>query len=323
MLEGSVRKAGDRVRITAQLVDATTGGHLWAERYDRNLSDIFALQDEVTREIVTALAVRLGEAGKPRLVRRHTENVLAYDYFLRGVQYKHHFSKAANAHARQMFEKAIDLEAGYAIADAKSGWTHLVDWMMGWDEDTGALARALGLAAKAVATDDTLILGYCLMGNVYLWKKEHDRALALYEKVKALEPVYADELTELGSILNFSGRPEEAIELIKNAMQFDPLFPAFNLFHLGHAYFLTGRYEDAVISLTSALSINPDFFPTRFYLAATYIALGLEDKAGAEVTEILRQSPESSIAGWTERLPYKDPAVLEHLCDSLGRAGLR
>ena len=323
VLEGSVRKAGDRVRITAQLVDATTGGHLWAERYDRNLSDIFALQDEVTREIVTALAVRLGEAGKPRLVRRHTENVLAYDYFLRGVQYKHHFSKAANAHARQMFEKAIDLDAGYAIAYAKSGWTHLVDWMMGWDEDTGALARALGLAAKAVATDDTLILGYCLMGNVYLWKKEHDRALALYEKVKALEPVYADELTELGSILNFSGRPEEAIELIKNAMQFDPLFPAFNLFHLGHAYFLTGRYEDAVISLTSALSINPDFFPTRFYLAATYIALGLEDKAGAEVTEILRQSPESSIAGWTERLPYKDPAVLEHLCDSLGRAGLR
>ena len=322
VLEGSVRKAGDRVRITAQLVDAITGGHLWAERYDRNLGDIFALQDEVTQNIVAVLAVKLGEGERKRLLYSKTENVVAYDYFLRGLEYFNRFTKEANMKARQMFEKAIELDSHYAFAYVKLAWTHLTDWMVGWSQDPESLDRTLELAQKAISLDDSMEGTYCLLGNIYLWKKQHEEAIALYEKFIALNPNFADGLSEFGNILNFSGKPEEAIDFIEKAMRLDPLYPAYNLFNLGHARYLIGQREDALAAMKGALEYNPNFFPPRAFLAAIYIELSRINEARAQVTEILKRSPETTLEVWRQRLPYKDPAVLERVVAALQKAGL-
>ncbi len=317
VLEGSVRKAGDRVRITAQLVDAKTGGHLWAERYDRDLRDIFALQDEVTQKIVAALAVKLTGDEQERLVRQYTDNLEAYDYTLRGMEYFSRATKEANAQARQMFEKAIDLDPEYALAYCRLGLTHLMEWAFGWTQDPQSLEQAFELAQRAIALDDSLPEAHSVLGDVYLWKKQHEQAIAELEKTIALDPNDADGLTDLGSILTWAGRPEEAIGLIKKAMRFNPHYPAYYLFHLGHACFLTGEYEEAIAALKRVLNRNPDFVPAHFYLAASYSELGQEEEARTHVTEL----PEGSLEETGQRLPYKDHGVLERLFGALRKVG--
>ncbi|NIP52997.1 MAG: tetratricopeptide repeat protein, partial [Gammaproteobacteria bacterium] len=249
ILEGSVRKSDGRVRITAQLVDATTEGHLWAERYDRDLKDIFALQDEVTQKIVSALAVKLTEDERKRLVRKYTDNMQAYDFYLQGVEYQNRFTKEANIQARQMFERAIDQDPGFAIAYTALGFTYFHDWTFGWSMDTQSLDHAFELAQKTLDLEDSLPLGHHLLGKVYLWKKQYEKAITELEKAIALSPNYADHLVGLGYILNFAGRPKESIGLVKKAMRLNPIYPAFYLWELGHAYFLTGRYEEAIETL--------------------------------------------------------------------------
>ncbi|MBW2057768.1 MAG: tetratricopeptide repeat protein [Deltaproteobacteria bacterium] len=323
VLEGSVRKAGDQVRITAQLVDAATGGHLWAERYDGDLKDIFALQDEVTQKIVSALAVNLTQDERERLVRKHTDNLEAYDYTLRGLEYLFRFTEEANTQARKMFEKSVGLDPEYAIAYSLLGSTHLLEWSLGWSQDSQSLERAFELEQKAIGLDDSLPEPHRFLGDVYLWKKQHDRAIAEYEKAIALDPNDPDGFQGLGSILTWAGRPEESIGLVKKAIRLDPVYPVFYLFTLGHAYFLTGQYEEAVTTLRRALNLNPNFWPSHLYLAASYVELGRYEEARAEAAEVTRLSLQTSTETWKERLPYKDHGVLEHLLDSLHKAGLK
>jgi len=321
VLEGSVRKAGERVRITAQLIDASSGGHIWADRYDRNLDDIFALQDEVTQRIVSVLAVKVGEGEKKRLYDRDTDNVAAYDYFLKGLEYYNRFTKDTNLKARDLFEKAIDLDNGYALAYAKYGWTFLTEWIMGWSNDKHNIERALELAIKAISAGETVGSSYCLLGNAYLWKKQNDKAIALYDEFESMNYGTAEVLSDFANILNFSGKPDEAIKLVEKAMRLDPLFPAFNLFNLGHAQYLVGRYDEAVTTLREALVDNPDFFPARFFLAAAYVVLGKGDEAGTEMSEVMRRNPHTSLEAWSMRLPYKNQKVLDNLIETLKQAG--
>ncbi len=201
VLEGSVRKAGDRVRITAQLVDAIKGYHLWAERYDRELGDIFALQDEVAQKIVVALAVTLTEDEQKRLVHRETDNLEAFDHYLRGSEYKKRFMKESNVQARRMFERAIKLDSRFALAYAELALTHVDDWCMGWSEDPQSLDRALQYAQRAIALDESLPLAHRTLGHVYLWKKQHGEAIAAVERAVALDPNDAEGYAELGRIL--------------------------------------------------------------------------------------------------------------------------
>jgi adenylate cyclase len=323
-LEGSVRKAGQRVRITAQLIDTASGGHIWADRYDRNMDDIFALQDDVTQQIVSVLAVKVGEKEKHRIYDRDTDNVAAYDYFLRGLEYYNRFSPEGNFKARELFEKAIDLDTGYTMAYAKYGWTYLTEWMMGWSEDERNLERARELAIKAISTGDTVGSAYCLLGHSYLWKKQHDKAIAMYEELESMNYGMAESLSDYASVLNFCGRPEEAIELLQKAIRLDPLFPVFNSFNLGHAYYLVGQYQDAITHLREALVHNADFFPARFFLVATYVAFGNLEEAQAEaarVQHVQHQGSETSLDAWSRRLPYKDPDTLANMVDALKQAG--
>lgn len=324
ILEGSVRKAMDRVRITAQLVDAATGGHLWAERYDRKLEDIFALQDEVTQKIVAVLAVKLTEGEKTRRACKcqYTCNTDAYDHFLRGLEYFRAFTKENNLLAREMFKKAVRIDPEYALAWTMLGHTHLMEWTLGWAQDTRSIERAFELARKSIALDDSLPEPHELLGNTYLWKKQHEKAIAELELAISLEPNNADLLAGLGGILVWADRPEEAIGVLKKAMGLNPMFPTHYLWNLGHAYLLTERFESAILTFKKAIRRNPDFWPSHILLAASYSAAGRMEEARAEAEETLKINPDFSIESWRMKCPFKNEEVMEHRFSILRRAGL-
>jgi adenylate cyclase len=324
VLEGSVRRANDQVRITAQLVDAATDSHLWAERYDRPLKDIFALQDEIVQKIVMTLKLQLTLWEQGFLVRKRTDNIEAYDYYLRGEAYFWRTTKEANVQARQMFEKAVELDPQYAEAYAALGWTYLFEWTWQWSQDPQALEQALELAQKAIALDDSVPSAHSLLSRVYQWKNQHEQAIAEGEQAIALDPNNADGYAILARTLNYAGRPAEAIGLVEKAMRLNPRYPVGYLFQLGHAYHLTGRHEEAIAALKSVLIRNPNNLGAHIRLVFIYSEqLGREEEARAEAVEVLRLSPNFSLEVWRQRLPYKDPAVLERYLAALRKAGLK
>jgi len=319
VLEGSVRKVGNRVRITAQLIDAMTEGHLWAERYDRDLEDIFALQDEVTQKIVTALAVKLTAEELERLGRAYTDNMEAYDLYLRGLEYLYRFTEEENVRAREMFERAFGLDPEFASAYAYLGITHWMEWALGWSQDPQCLERAFELAQRAKGLNPSLPEAHRTLGEVYLWRKQHEQSIAEYEVSVDLNPNYADGFVGLGSVLSFAGRPDEAVELVKRGVLLNPMHPAYYQWNLGHAYYLTRRYEEAIEAFKRALNRNPNFHPAHVYLALIYNELGREEEAGVEWAEFVSRNPQTSPDAWRQRLPYKDQAVLESMFDALGK----
>jgi adenylate cyclase len=323
VLEGSVRKAGGRVRITAQLVDAGLGGHLWADRYDRDLEDIFALQDEVTQQIIAALAVKLTESEQERLTRRYTDNLAAYDYFLRGWEQFHRFTKQSTHQAQQAFERAIELDSQFALAHGYLALKYWLEWSFGWSQNSQTLERAFELAQKSTILDDTLPEAHRILGNVYLWKKQHERAIAELEKSIGLNPNDADAIAWQGDVLAWAGRPEEAIALVKKAMRLNPVYPVIYTWYLGHAYFLARNYQSAIAELKRVLRRNPDFHPAHIYLAVAYGELGQAEDARVEAEEFMNKTRAMCWQDWRQRLPYKDEAVLERLFDVLSKVGVK
>lgn len=323
VLEGSVRKADNRVRITAQLVDATTGYHRWAERYDRELRDIFAVQEEVTRKIVAALAVQLTAAEQDRLGRKYTDNLEAYDHFLRGTEYRGRATPETNRQARQRFERAIALDPRFALAYALLSFTYLDAWILQWSRDAQTLERGLALAQQAVALDDALPAAHMALGWAYNWKKQPEQAIADLERAIALDPNNADGYASLAGILNFAGKPQEAIRLVEKAMRLNPRHPAYYVHTLGIAYTETGRYEEAIAAFKSVLTRNPDDLLAHIFLTALYSGGGSEERARAEAAEVLRLNPQFSVEVWRQTLPVKDQAVLKDFLDLLRKAGLK
>jgi adenylate cyclase len=323
VLEGSVRRSSDQVRITAQLVDAATDSHLWAQRYDRPLKDIFALQDEIVQKIVTTLKLQLTLREQGYLVRKTTDNLEAYDYFLRGSESYWRFTKEAMAQARQMYEKAIELDPHYATAYASLGATHALDWVWQWNQDPQSLERAFALTQKAIALDDSLSTAHSVLGFVYAAKKQHERAIAEGERAITLAPSDAEGYAQLGIILNFAGRPEETFRLVEKAIRLNPRYPAQYLGIIGQAYTLTRQYEEAISFLKRSITRNPNLLASHFFLAVSYSESGREEEARAAAAEILRISPHFSLEGYQQRVHYKDPAVLERFVTALRKAGLK
>ena len=322
VLEGSVRKSEDRVRISAQLIDATTGGHLWAERYDRGLKDIFDLQDEVTGEIVSALAIKLREDEHKRLLRKGTGNLEAYDCMLRGMEQVYLLSKEAYAIARQMFEKAIALDPQYALAYSLLGSTYLTEWILGWNPDPSIMAKAQELARKAISLDEEIAEAHGILGTVLLWNKKHDQAIEALQRAISLEPSNADGYATLGNILFWAGRIDESINFIRQAMQLNPHYPGWYAFRLGQAYCLAEEYDEAILKLEDALRKDPEFVPIHAFLAFAYSKVGRKKEAKKEVAVLKKSQPLYTLKRLREVLPLKDPEKLKEVLDCLREAGL-
>jgi len=323
VLEGSVQRSEDRVRITAQLIDAITGHHLWAENYDRKLGDIFALQDDITEQVTMALKVKLTEGEQTRIRRRYIENKEAYEYFLRGLEIHRTFTKEANAQGRKLFEKVVELDPNSALGWSFIGWTHYRDGRFGWtDTPEKSLALAEELAQKILAKDDSMVEAHSLLSMVYMAKKQHDKAVAYGEKVLSLAPNFASMIANTAVIFFYSGRPEEAVELMKKAMRLSPFYPSWYLPILGLSYRLTGQYEEAIAALEGWRNRKAKGMLPHIMLAFTYIEKGREEDAYAAVAEALKQNPKASIKGYAATIPYKDQAEIERIKDSLRKAGL-
>jgi adenylate cyclase len=323
VLEGSIRTADDRVRITAQLIDATTGHHLWADGFDRPLRDIFALQDEITQHIVVALQVELTEGEQFRVWRRSATNVEAWRLTGQAADQVRRFTREGNARARALAAQAVALDAGNATAWVVLGWTSMAEALVGWSPSPErAIDRAAELAAKAIALDDSLADAYALLANVHLARRQHDRAIAEAERAVALNPNGAEVTAILASVLNYAGRPEDAIALIRKAMRLSPYAPAWYYGTLGHAYLLTGQHEQAIEALRADSARRPDNVWAHVHLVLVFMRQGREQDARDEVAAILQTDPGYSARRWARGSPYRNAADLERGLDALRRAGL-
>jgi adenylate cyclase len=323
VLEGSVRKAGNRVRITAQLIDAADGHQVWAARFDRDLDDVFALQDEITSNVVTALHVRLVEGEQARVWQKSTENLFAWECLMQGLPHFRRFTREENVMARGLFAKAVELDPDYAAGLVWLGWTHWADARFLWTESPSeAAARAAVLADKALGLSDGLSEAHSLLGAIHLMRRDYDQAVAEGEKAVALDPNGADVTALLAMTLNWSGRAEEAGALIDKAMRLSPLYSAWYLAVQAHAYRLTGRYQEAVASYRDSIERNPNHIGPRIGLTACYAEMGQDEDARAQGAEVLRINPKFTLAKYAESLTYRDPAQSEKTLQALRSAGL-
>jgi len=321
VLEGSVQRSGERVRINAQLIDATTGGHLWAERYDEEIDDIFDLQDRITKRIVRTLAVRLTDIELDRVSVKATRDLEAYDYVLRGREQLLRFDSAGNFEARDLFRKAIKLDTSYADAYAGLGWTHLNAFLFGWtDAPMEALERSQKLAQQALAISDGSVDGHRLLGRIYLNRHQHDLAMVELERAIAQNPNDAQSYAEQGILLVWSGRPDGAVTSLEIALRFDPKMNAESLAHLGLAYYLNRRYGEAVKFLERSIGQSPDFQFGHQILAAAYGQLGRSQEAFREADAVRRLYPFFQVDEYGRQ--FRDPEHAAHVIDGFRKAGL-
>jgi TolB-like protein/DNA-binding winged helix-turn-helix (wHTH) protein/Tfp pilus assembly protein PilF len=323
VLEGSVRKAGNQVRVTAQLADATTGDHVWAERYDRPLQDIFAVQDNIVQRIVTTLNLEFTLVHQGWQFARHTDNPEAYDDTLRGIEYLETPTKEGNLKARQMFEKAVELDPKCSTSYMDLGTTYWLDWVLQWSDDPSALDQALQLERQAIALDDFQPMAHTLLSGIYVFKKQYDQASAEAERTLALDPNSAGGYEALARIMDSTGKSAEAIGLAEKAMRLDPRNREIYLFYEGWSYSQMGRYEEAISILRRHLTRFPNNSSAHALLVVDYTELGREGEARVEAAEILRISPQFSLDMWRQRSPQKNRTLLERNLADLRKAGLK
>ena len=326
VLEGSVQKSGDKVRITAQLIDALTGNHLWAERYDRNMIELFALQDEITDRIVVALRVKLTEGEEARVHRKHTRSVEAWNLLSRGMEHFYRFNETDNAGARELFENAIEVDRGYALAYALLAWTHWLDAQNGWSEYRElTFERASFLAERARALDDELPDVYALQGAIHLFKREYDEAIVAGEKAVAFNPNHATNTALLAMFLHNAGRPQEAIRKFKTAMRLSPYYPAWFLQEMGFTYLDAEQPDEALVAFEKFLERKPSAtFAAHAHLgrALAYHDLGQDDAARAEVAKAVEVDAGISLMQFSQNSLNKDSAGLERGIATLRGLGL-
>lgn len=319
VLQGSVRAAGKRARISAQLVDTSTGRHLWAERYDRDLTDIFAVQDEVTELIVSTIALRLAATERSRTSSAGTGDYEAYGLLMRGQRLLLTGGRENNQEARQMYEKAIERDPEFARAYAGLSMTHILDWRYDWSADPErSLNAALDLAKKAVAMDAGNARAHAALGFAYLYVGHTSLAVSCYERALALNPNDADIMVEFADVLTYDRRPAEAVKLIERAMRLNPYFPDWYLWYLGDAYYTLSRYEDAIATLQRM----QDPTEGRRILAASYAQLGRLEDARAEAALVLKAQPNFTIREWAKKQPEQNAAEIDHYLSALRLAGL-
>ena len=318
VLEGSVKKAGDEIRITAQLIDALSGHHLWAGRYDRNLSDLFSVQDEITKEIISAMQVKLTEGEQARAGAKGTNNLEAYLKYLQAKEYANVLNIESNALARRLAKESIALDPEYAMAYKVLGRTHIVDVWFGTSKSPkDSLARARELLQKAIVLDETYAEAYALLGFLYVMAEQDDKAIALGEKAVALNPNSADAHFRLGKILSLAdNRWKEAIPEYKKAIRLNPIPPNIYLYSLGLAYASIGQYEEGIAWCEKAVRQEPDSLFAHIMMTVVYSYSGRNEQAQAEAAEVLRLNPKFSLEKYEKKFA-------ENMISALRKAGLK
>jgi adenylate cyclase len=322
VLEGSIQKFGDQIRITVQLIDAKNGHHLWAEKYDRELKDIFAMRDEITMKIATVLQVKLTE-GESANWGPETESFEAYIKVMQSLEHFRAFTPDDNILSRQKAKEALDLDPNYSSATEMVAWTLLMDGIFNTSKTPEkSVEQAFELAQKVLDRGDSDAGAHFLIGYAYSRKGQFDKAISELEIARDLFPNNAEINAGLGLILNAAGKPEEAINVLKNAMRLNPIPPGWYLSRLGDAYRLTGRYEKAVHEYKKAIQLQPNDMFSHLNLALCYVKLEQEADAHAEAAEVLRINPKFSAESYAKHIPLKDEASKNLLIEGMRKAGL-
>ncbi|MCK4820985.1 tetratricopeptide repeat protein, partial [bacterium] len=304
--------------------DAQTGHHLWAERYDRVLKDIFALQDEITMKVIIALQVELTEREQARIYRKGTDNLEAYLKLQKGRQQIYRFNIEGNTMARQIMEEVIAIDPNYSMAYRFLGSTHWLDLFYGSTRNPKqSLARAIELEKKAITLDDFNAGAHGLLSVLYTMTSQYEKAIAEGELAIALDPNSADGHAFFAMTLMYSGRNEEAISLFEKAIRLNPFSPTWYYQQLGSAYRVAGQYEDAITVCKKALRSKPNNFFAHLTLATAYALCGREEEARAEAAAMLRINPKFSLERFAKTLPFKNQAEKEVVIDGLRKAGLK
>jgi len=323
VLEGSIRKAGNRVRITAQLIDAASGGHLWAERFDRELTDIFATQDEVIAKIVHVLAVTLTQGEERRLRRHSTENLEAYQFWLRGRELLIRGSREAVAEACTMYRRAIEADVNFPAPHVGLALAEIANYVSDWSTDPEqALNEAERWSRRALELNDQEPVNHMALGNVLLWRRDHAGALAEFHRMIELNPNFAQGYGALGLAQMYAGEPAEALKSIATAMRLDPLYPSMVLHFRAQAYFSLGDDKAAARHLVERIARAPGTDASRMLLASCYGHLGRIEDARAAWAGLLDVNPNFSLEQRARVLPYKNPGDFQRIVDGLAKAGL-
>jgi len=325
VVEGSVQKTKERVRITAQLIDANTGHHVWSDRYDRKLKDIFALQDEITMKIMNAIGMKLveGERFGDRALPP-SGRLEVYMKFLKGVEYFYRMNKEDNVLCRQANEEAIALDPEYGAAYSALAWTHLMDlYFQASETPEISFVQASKNIKKALALDNAHYGAHVVLGQLHLLRKEHDKAIAALERAISINPNGANAYVLLGHLFTVTGRVEEGIKLIKKAFRLNPLPPSNYVDYLGTAYYLSGRYGDAIELHNKVLKRSPNNLITHISLTAAYSASGREGEARHHAERVLELDPAFTLDRLVEMTYFKDEAEADLYVANLRKAGLK
>ncbi len=324
VLEGSIQKSGDRLRVTAQLIDALKGHHLWSEKYDREMKEFFNLQDEITIKIMTALMVTLTDGELARIQAKGTNNLEAYLLRLQGQEQTRRMNKAGNILGRQMAEKAIALDPKYAEAYYVLALTYANEVPLGLSENPmQSYIKAMEMAQKALLLDESLASAYSLMGWILTLMGQHDKGIAECDRAISLEPNSALAHFFMSLVLRYAGRQEEAITMTKEAIRLDPMPQSTYYQSLTNSYCLMGHYDEAITAGKEAIRIEPNNLTARAFLAVAYSLKGREEEARSEAREVLRINPKFSADYWAKTMPYRNEKDKELIITALRKAGLK
>jgi len=323
ILDGGVRRAGERVRVTAQLTDSLSGRLIWAERFDRMIDDLFAIQDEITEKIVTALDIKLVSGEWGRILRRTLRNPGALECYYRGWAALFGSSREDLLEAQEMFEETIQLEGESPLGYALAAWAHWMGAYRGLSDNIPfSLERSAELAQEALKRDDVTGLPHLVLAQIHLMEKDHKLALAEAEKAVLSRPSCDGSFVAKAQILNFLGNPDEAIDLVKHAIRLSPIYPPFFPAILASAYYNSGKYEEAVLAAEEALGGDRDNLDALIVLTAAKAVLGDLDGAGLAAKEVMRVESGFSLDSFAASQPYKDRHVIEQIAGMLKKAGL-
>lgn len=323
VLEGSVRKVENQVRITAQLIDAIKGYHLWAERYDRDLKDIFTIQDEITKNIITSIQVKLTSGEQAYLIAEGTESLDAYLNYLQAWEHLRQFNKEDNMKARQLAEKTIaldpDFEKGYSVL----AFVEIVDvWVGGSKSPKDSLIRCIELAKKSIAIRDSA-LPHRLLATTYVLLRKHNAAIEEARKAVEMAPNYADAYLTLGHVYMLSDMGEKAVPVLQKAIRLNPYPPSPYYHNLAWSYVLLGEYDEAIAEAKKAIGVSPKDVIAHRALICSYLSLGREEEARAHAAEVLRIDPTFSVERAAKTSPLKNRDKLKKILDSHRKAGLK